>query len=467
MNDNTELIRELFARAQVTVAADRAALFQNFVNDPAVGLAVQQLLSAQKGLMDKWKIKNRLADLQQQALTIPNATVGKPYEASLDLAAWGWDDVVITGIEGLKEIGLSYDPAQHSIQGTPEQSGDAQLRIHFTVSGAEEEGAQEKKLVLIVNPDPRSLWKDLGSNRDDPHWKEDNTAAFQKLGDKNLVVASRRGRSHANAGGFRDDDFACRFFDDTGWGLITIADGAGSAKLARAGSALACRSVVDYFAANLTPAKSDEFASLLAGYTVQGEGAQKALSHFVYHLLSGAAWFAHQQLVQLAAEQSADLKDLHTTLIFTLFKKHAAGYAVLSFGVGDCPIALLHSGLSEVTLMNWLDVGEFGGGTRFLTLPEIFTSDKFSTRFRFKLVDDFDYLVLMTDGVYDAKFVVEANLDKIESWRGFMADLDGKNEEGSRVEFSPDNKDIAAQLLRWLEFWSAGNHDDRTLALVF
>ena len=57
--------------------------------------------------------------------------------------------------------------------------------------------------------------------------------------------------------------------------------------------------------------------------------------------------------------------------------------------------------------MNWIDVGEFGGGTRFITMPEIFKSEKFATRFGFKLVDDFSYLMLMSDGIYDPKFVVE------------------------------------------------------------
>jgi hypothetical protein len=117
--------------------------------------------------------------------------------------------------------------------------------------------------------------------------------------------------------------------------------------------------------------------------------------------------------------------------------------------------------------MNWLDVGEFGGGTRFITMPEIFTSDKFSTRFGFKIIDDFSYLMLMTDGIYDAKFVVEANLEKIEKWKEFIQDLKGNNEDNSKVNFEESNTEIANQLSNWMDFWSPGNHDDRTLAIVF
>ena len=118
--------------------------------------------------------------------------------------------------------------------------------------------------------------------------------------------------------------------------------------------------------------------------------------------------------------------------------------------------------------MNWLDVGEFGGGTRFINMPEIFLKDSnLSTRFRFKLLDDFSYLIMMTDGIYDPKFVVEINLEKIEKWKGFIDDLQGKNDDGAKVDFDASNPEIAKQLSAWMDFWSAGNHDDRTLAVVF
>ncbi|HUQ96164.1 MAG TPA: protein phosphatase 2C domain-containing protein, partial [Chitinophagaceae bacterium] len=155
------------------------------------------------------------------------------------------------------------------------------------------------------------------------------------------------------------------------------------------------------------------------------------------------------------------------TLIFCLFKKYEAGYAFLSFGVGDCPIGLLNNDVTELTLLNWIDVGEFGGGTRFITMPEIFQSDKFSTRFSFKLVPHFSYLMLMSDGIYDPKFVVEADLQNLKKWKALLEDLGGKNEEGARVELSASNPDIVAQFSAWMDFWSAGNHDDRTLAIVF
>ena len=38
------------------------------------------------------------------------------------------------------------------------------------------------------------------------------------------------------------------------------------------------------------------------------------------------------------------------------------------------------------------------------------------------------FIFLMTDGIYDPKFIVEANLEKNEKWKEFLEDLNGNNE---------------------------------------
>jgi hypothetical protein len=73
----------------------------------------------------------------------------------------------------------------------------------------------------------------------------------------------------------------------------------------------------------------------------------------------------------------------------------------------------------------------------------------------------------MTDGIYDPKFVVEANLEKIDKWNEFLEDLKGKNEDGIKVDFDKENTETAEQLSIWMDFWSPGNHDDRTLAIIY
>ena len=42
---------------------------------------------------------------------------------------------------------------------------------------ANDEEVGTKEVKLLVNPDPKSLWKNLDSNREDPYWKEDNASS--------------------------------------------------------------------------------------------------------------------------------------------------------------------------------------------------------------------------------------------------------------------------------------------------
>ncbi|MNL36555.1 hypothetical protein D3C87_1586400 [compost metagenome] len=171
-------------------------------------------------------------------------------------------------------------------------------------------------------------------------------------------------------------------------------------------------------------------------------------------------------LVDFAKAESINLKDLNTTLIFALVKKFDFGYVSLTFGVGDCPINIINEDFDEVKLLNILDIGEFGGGTRFITMPEIFSNSNMALRFDINKFTDFSKMILMTDGIYDPKFVTENKLEDLDTWQSFIRDLEGENEDNIKVNFIED-ENIQDQLLDWMDFWSKGNHDDRTLAIIY
>ncbi len=468
MSDAKQLVTNLFKSHHIQIPANRAGLFNQFLLDEQNGEIINTIIHHQNQLMAKWKLEDRIAAIVQQPLRILNGTTGKSYETKFDFTKFDWKDITAFQFEGLEEVGLRYDDKTKQITGIPTQSGDVKIVFKFKIEGQPEAVPFNEKIIpLIINPDPKSLWKNVDSDKADPYWKEDSITEFAPLADRYLLVSSKRGRSHANIGSFREDDFAYKELEN-GWSVVVVADGAGSAKLSRKGSAIACQSVIDYFTETSSIESMVAFDELLQQYKSNtGEETQKKLNHFVYNNLGKAALTVHKNLEAFAATANVPLKDLNSTLIFTLFKKYEVGYAFLSFGVGDCPIAILNKDITEVTLMNWLDVGEYGGGTRFITMPEIFQNQKFATRFGFKLMDDFSYLMMMTDGIYDPKFVVEANLPNIKKWQAFLEDLDGKNEDGTKVEIKPDNENIAQQFSAWMDFWSQGNHDDRTLAIVF
>lgn len=469
MEETKRYIQSLLSQNKIDISADKAALFDAFTAHEKNVNAVKTIQENQKMIMQNWMLRNRIDDILLQTVPIPNGTVNKKYQAKIDFNTLGWNDFVSFEIKGLENTGLVFKEKDELLSGIPEISGDLKIKILFRIEGETEDSVlNEKTLTLIINPDPKSLWKNLESDQKDPFRKPDNAAVSDKFSDKNIVIASKRGRSHANVGSFREDDFAFKNLKESGWSVLAVSDGAGSAKLSRKGSKIACDSVIQYFEENLNAENLKEFDQVVVGHHAEiSEETSKKINHFVYQHLSKAAHFAHQKMEEFAIKNKTDLKNLHATLIFALVKKYDFGYAILTFGIGDCPIGLLNKDLTEIKLMNWLDVGDFGGGTRFITMPEIFQNDKFPTRFSFELIEDFSYLILMTDGIYDPKFVVEANLEKIDKWIEFLEDLKGKNEDGIKVDFDKNNPEIAEQLSAWMDFWSPGNHDDRTLAIIY
>ncbi|WP_243452268.1 PP2C family serine/threonine-protein phosphatase [Tenacibaculum finnmarkense] len=467
------------------ITAINEDLLKEFIIDKGIEEKVVSIIKLQEEIMDKWIIKSRVIDFNNESIFIPNGTVNTTYKYSFNPLFFSSKHITDFCFSNLEEIGLSFNKEENSIEGTPNESGDFKIIISFKVEGETESGINNtKEITLVVNPDPKSLWKDIASDQDAMFWKVDDRSVSGATAEKKVVISSKRGRSHQNVGSFRDDDFAFKYFEDSEWSIVAVSDGAGSATFSRKGSELACNEVLASFEntilennelkefedkINTFKDSKDEF--LLEEAKKDGK---KVMYKVVVHV--------HQKLKELADTtfqenpevfNSVKAKDpieyFHSTLIFTAFKKLEIGYVFLTFGVGDCPIGIVNKEQTNATLLNWLDVGEFGGGTRFITQRDIFHSKErpMASRFNIHIQKDFSYLFLMTDGIYDPKFEVEANLEKNEKWMEFIKDLKGNNEDNRGINFEETPEEVEKNLNTWMDFWSKGNHDDRTLAIIY
>ncbi len=479
-----DYISSLLNKRGIIIRENQKDFFDAFVFDEQNIELVNKINEYQKIIMNKWEIQSRIEDIKRMNFPIQNGTVGKEYKSLIDFKSLGLSDLIHEEFIGLEEIGLKFNKIDDLIEGNPILNGEHKIKFLFKTIGEDETNELNvKEITLIINPDPKSLWKDIESDKSDPFWKEDNVSVNDIVGEKRIVISSKRGRSHANVGSFRDDDFAYKHFNNSGWTVVAVSDGAGGYSLSRKGSQIACDSVVEYFEkfSDIELHKTFE-DKLLEFDKTRDEELLKEIQVLSKQNLYKATVFAHTKIKEFAEEAFKNYPEIfnnpkakspidyfHSTLIFSLFKKFEFGYAVLTFGVGDCPIAIINKDETISTLMNWLDVGEFGGGTRFITQAEIFHSESnpMPSRFNFQIFPDFSYMFLMTDGIYDPKFVVEANLEKSERWIEFIADLKGNNYEKAKVNFSYENDQIENELSKWMDFWSVGNHDDRTLAIIY
>ena len=441
-------------------------------------LKAHGILASEKEQFLNWLIARRWAEFRQERMDkrksiendikalgihLHNGTVGKDYEQSFRLPV---DMISAVTLDGADDLGLSFvmsGDGRCTLSGIPDRAGDFTLMLRFrTIDG---EPASEFPLPIAFNPDPRSLWvaRPVPANIEFP--KDDEACDYVCVPEyggepqKDVVAASKRGRSHAQEGKPRDDDFRVSFNPQNGWYVLAVADGAGSARYSREGSRIACEVTEEYCKAWLAE-RGEALEDVVAVYASERSKASlQPVVEKVHDLLFRAATEAYRAIVRRKDEcESAVLKDFSTTLLLAVCRKFSFGWFVASFGVGDGAIAVYDRDSDTVRLLNEPDGGEFAGQTRFLTMESIFRD---RPRIRLSIVPDFTALMLMTDGISDPFFETDANLAKKEKWDALWDSI------CSDVDLSDDNADAARQLLGWLDFWSPGNHDDRTIAILY
>lgn len=324
---------------------------------------------------------------------------------------------------------------------------------------------------IIVNQDPRKLW--LVKEPEDRTFEKPHTATLHhEWKDFQVAGASRRGRSHEHSGSFRDDDMGVWADEATGRYVFIVADGAGSAKYSREGSRRAIEEVLAKLDANLTVQLWESDGDDLPR---DGQIAKK---------LCGLGLFANDKLKSFVEAENQkhpdnkyEIKNFNTTFLIVAAKKDQDGSVrLVSFSVGDGAIAW-YTG-SDFGLMCSPDGGEYSGGTRFLTTESVWKKARedwtafCNARVFTRKIAAADVgrlaIFLMTDGVSDPMFETDANLQNLAKWRHLAEDeLRGQGGEQAKILDSDTAETKANKMLEWLNFWSVGNHDDRTIIAVY
>jgi len=383
---------------------------------------------------------------------LPNGKVGEPFEAVLDV-----DNIVnVTGLEGLDAEGIHLDTANLRFYGVPTKPGDYSIKIRATTRTGQ---GQDISIRLAIVPDPKSLWQDIPSQVEQAYWKPDHFAD-SVTGDLQLVGASKRGRSHAHKGTNRDDDFQIAEFGPGGWSISVVADGAGSHQYSRRGSQI----VTNYVIGRLAGALIRHVDPVLnqTGFDPQSEDSAQsdAIKTAMYHSIASIALQA-AKLIRLEAEAATvQPKDYSTTLLITIVRQIGDFWFIGGFNIGDGGIVVLCLDEARCIPLSSPDGGEYAGQTRFLDPSEFIDSSKVFERLRFAIVKDFDAVVSMTDGITDPFFPSDSSIEDFALWQDFL------DKELGGIFRHKDAPSFADELLSWMDFWSPGNHDDRTITFI-
>lgn len=416
---------------------------------------------------------------------------GKDFHAEFDLNIDKSHTVIAAEASDgfLAETGLdvALEDGVIVLKGTPGHGYDGKIWFSFAGRYTREGGETHEKSLYIAS-DPRTLWKNLPVEDYEGYYKPDDEYAARTVPgtEKTAIAASCRGRSHAHIARPRDDHFTMRFDEDSGWNFVAVADGAGSASFSRKGSELACETAVTMLSGMLASPEIAESMSLWEpllsewkktyvenGGAVPPETEERFRAETKFDaILHNAVYSAYMAIHDEAAKRGMKARDYHTTLLVAAFRKFVFGYFFVSYWVGDGAMVLYNLDHQDrVVVLGVPDGGDFAGQTRFLTMREEITEPAIRRRLRYSFAEDFGALILVTDGVTDAFFPSEKEVTSAERWRRFWTDTlpkgDGDN-AGCPELFDADAQpeEQAAALRVWLDFWSKGNHDDRTILVV-
>ncbi|MFM2375821.1 MAG: hypothetical protein RLZZ165_918 [Bacteroidota bacterium] len=400
-------------------------------------------------------------------LNLPNAKIGVEYLQKIDITPLHRriESIISCESRGFKEIGLdfTYD-SELNISGIPSEHGKFPVSILVRFAAEGDRPAQDYRLQgeIDILPDPRKMWKEIEPDDTLPFQKSHLRTDLVHMAGRTMIAASRRGRSHAHSGTFRDDDFELRVKEDTAWYVMAVADGAGSAPYSRRGSQIACEKAVEVLDAKLDEKLSADLEELAGAWNrAPTEQLRGQIRNRIYEALSHAAYAGYRAICAEAEAMGESPKTFHTTLLLSIVRQYDFGYFVGTWWVGDGAAAVLQQG-RHLKVLGTPDGGQFAGQTRFLTMPEIWADGAtVMKRIEFDVVQDFTAVILMTDGVSDPKFHTDHDLRQQQLWDKLWDDL------SETVTFDHDNLDAPDQLLEWLDFWAAGEHDDRTIAVLF
>jgi hypothetical protein len=385
------------------------------------------------------------------AFHLPNAQAGQEYSGVLEGRDLTGKPISIIDVKIPESIGLTFELKTCLVRGTPVVPGDHKIAIKWSSADGP---ANSAECTLVVNPDPRTLWKNIDPPSNDSYFKENSDGKYLAFSGHSLVAASRRGRSHEHSGTFRDDDFFLEHDDKSEWSVMIVADGAGSAKNSRWGSKLAVKAFGEHVMEQLQGEFGGRMTATLAEWGADSSAAAKTLGTEFHYLFHKAGTLAVQAIEAEAQAKGAAYKEYSTTLLAAATRTDGDDIFLATFWMGDGAIAA-YGPRGKVRLMGTPDGGEFAGQTRFLDRSAL-ADQSFAKRIGIGYYPDLSAVLLMTDGISDPRFETDNGLINAALWDTLWDEINPKIENAEPVQ----------ALVDWLGFFSPGHHDDRTIAVL-
>ena len=384
---------------------------------------------------------------------LPNAKEKQPYSATIKSTNPLIETLKISDVKIPESLGLIFDNKNLTINGIPQVAGEFPIPFQYFTSTNE---IKSDVCLLIVNPNPQSLWQKNEPSIDLPFRKNHEDKKYLLQANYSLIGCSRRGRSHEHNGTFRDDDFFVSPVEDFNeWSIMIVCDGAGSAKYSREGSRIVVRKVGEILQDQLKTLipKIDEALDTIKPlqYDEISQKVYEEINLLLNPLLQQAINAAIDDIELEAKRIQGEFKDFSTTLLIGINRQRPNQTFITSFWMGDGAIAVYSK--DKIRLMGKPDGGQYAGQTSFLSRN---FANNMNDRMRCGFYDNVEAVIIMTDGISDPKFETDNGLANLELWNDLWREIQPMLEEA----------DADQKLLDWMHFFTPGHHDDRTIAIM-
>ncbi|MBK6609046.1 MAG: protein phosphatase 2C domain-containing protein [Leptospiraceae bacterium] len=283
---------------------------------------------------------------------LPNGMVDSKYEEKIQLpknitpskVTPNWDD----------SFGVTFDKELSKLTGIPTKSGNYFIEFFY--------GSDSDKYKFTINPDPKKLWKDIPPPDNAPFSTKSEFSESIELKNKKIITASKRGRSHAHEGKFREDN--SRIFrvveEDFIFSVLVVSDGAGSALYSREGSRIVCDKISDYFSSN--------YAEIKKMNLELNEKETKEIKHFFLKPIREAVDSVRKNIIKTAEEYKYEIKDFAATCLFLLYIQNPKNKSVWLYPFGLEMVLFVSMTKKISKVIRKPDSGQYSGETRFYYL---------------------------------------------------------------------------------------------------
>lgn len=462
-----ESITQIFNSQSIELGKINAELVNNEINninnidqDVLAGETNEQQTQKYSNQMisniDIKKSKNKSASKivpPKVTFSIPNGKIKEFYKEKITIKENIEIEICYESINfSENNLGLSVEDS--FIVGVPQKTGSSVINFNYK----HQDNIYKASANLVIVADPRDLWEVNEPAEDSLFPKEHEfykTTKFNNNQSYKIIAASRRGRSHEHNGSFRDDHFEYKILEhDPSLVILSVADGAGSAKYSREGSRLAAEQSINFLSHKLVAIQAfQDLEKYVFDEPHTAEINKSIVENWntaAIQLFREATDHAMEKIRQKVENTQSSFRDFATTLQIVIVKHVQDKRFISSFWVGDGAVAVYNQ--EKIRLLGQTDGGDYVGQTVFLS-PNL---EPFHQYVSITIASAQDWLFLMSDGISDPYFETDSELSSLDSWTQFY------NEYKEVLNSDIDGSDLNEKI----HFFKKGHHDDRTLLVL-